>query len=73
MSRRRKREVRPWPLVLNLTKSPSISTARGKQISRLVAQADVVIEYFAVGVMDRLGLGWDAYRLNPRLPGGRPG
>ena len=33
--------------------------ARGKQIFlELVAKADVLIENFAVGVMDRLGLGW---------------
>ncbi|MCA0245700.1 MAG: CoA transferase, partial [Proteobacteria bacterium] len=34
----------------------------------LVKQADVVIENFAVGVMDRLGIGWDVlHKLNPRL------
>ena len=42
---------------------------RGKEIFlELVAKADVVIENFAAGVMDRLGLGWDVlHKLNPRL------
>lgn len=35
---------------------------------RLAASADVVVEQFRPGVMDRLGLGWDALRaLNGRL------
>jgi crotonobetainyl-CoA:carnitine CoA-transferase CaiB-like acyl-CoA transferase len=33
-----------------------------------VAKADVLIENFAVGVMDRLGIGWDVlHKINPRL------
>jgi crotonobetainyl-CoA:carnitine CoA-transferase CaiB-like acyl-CoA transferase len=50
-------------LTLNL-KSPE-----GKQIfQRLVAQADVVLEGFRPGVMDRLGLGYAALTdINPRL------
>jgi CoA:oxalate CoA-transferase len=42
---------------------------RGKEIFlELVAKADVLIENFAAGVMDRLGIGWDVlHKLNPRL------
>jgi crotonobetainyl-CoA:carnitine CoA-transferase CaiB-like acyl-CoA transferase len=41
----------------------------GKQLlRRLIAKADVLIENFAPGVMDRLGVGWKVLReLNPRL------
>ena len=71
--RRRKREVEPWPLVMLNSNKESVvldlKQARGKQIFLdLVAKADVLIENFAVGVMDRLGLGWDVlHKLNPRL------
>jgi len=38
------------------------------RVKKLVAQADVLIQNFRPGVMDRLGLGWDILRqLNPRL------
>jgi CoA:oxalate CoA-transferase len=37
-------------------------------VKRLIARADVLIHNFRPGVMDRLGLGWDAVEaLNPRL------
>jgi CoA:oxalate CoA-transferase len=71
--RRRKREVEPWPLVMLNSNKESVvldlKQARGKQIFlELVARADVVVENFAVGVMDRLGLGWDTlHELNPCL------
>ena len=71
--RRRKREVEPYPLVMLNSNKESVvldlKQPRGKQIFlELVAKADVLIENFAVGVMDRLGLGWDVlHKLNPRL------
>src|SRR5258708_31272301 len=71
--RRRKREVEPYPLVMLNSNKESVvldlKQARGKQIFLdLVARADVLVENFAVGVMDRLGLGWDVlHKLNPRL------
>ncbi len=43
--------------------------ARGTEILKdLVAQADVLLENFALGTMDRLGIGWDVLReVNPSL------
>ncbi|WGS19903.1 MULTISPECIES: CoA transferase [unclassified Bradyrhizobium] len=50
-------------LVLDLKKPEGIETAR-----KLAAGADVIIEGFRPGVMDRLGLGYNALsRENPRL------
>ena len=38
------------------------------RVKKLIAQADVLIQNFRPGVMERLGLGWEAVReLNPRL------
>ncbi|MDT5018552.1 MAG: hypothetical protein QOD39_4712 [Mycobacterium sp.] len=50
-------------VVLNLKQANHVEAAQ-----RIVAQADVVLENFRPGVMDRLGLGYDELRLlNPRL------
>jgi CoA:oxalate CoA-transferase len=71
--RRRKREVEPYPLVMLNSNKESVvldlKQARGKEILlALVAKADVLIENFAAGVMDRLGIGWEVLRkINPRL------
>ena len=72
--RRRKREVEPWPLVmLNSNKELvvlDLKQPRGKAIFlELVAKADVLIENFAVGVMDRLGLGYDVLQQAQSPPG----
>lgn len=71
--RRRKRGVEPYPLVaLNSNKESVVLDFKhpeGKALFlRLVRKADVVVENFAAGVMDRLGLGWPVLRAeNPRL------
>jgi crotonobetainyl-CoA:carnitine CoA-transferase CaiB-like acyl-CoA transferase len=50
-------------IVLDLKKPEAIATARA-----LAAKSDVLVENFATGVMDRLGLGADALRaINPNL------
>ncbi|KDP85810.1 CaiB/BaiF CoA transferase family protein [Cupriavidus sp. 2MCAB6] len=47
----------------------NLKHARGKEVFRkLVESADVLVENFRPGVMDRLGLGFDALKLiNPKL------
>ncbi|MFX1764160.1 CoA transferase [Paraburkholderia sp. A1RI-2L] len=46
-----------------------LKTAQGLDVVRkLIAQADIVVENFRSGVMERLGLAWEDLReLNPRL------
>ena len=47
----------------------NLKSEEGKDIlRRLVADADVLVENYAPGVMDRLGIGYEAMRtINPRL------
>ena len=50
-------------LTLDLKKPEGLAVAR-----RLVESADVLVQNFRPGVMERLGLGWDAVsKVNPRL------
>jgi CoA:oxalate CoA-transferase len=71
--RRRKRDVEPYPLVMLNSNKESVvldlKHPRGKALFlRLADRADVVVENFAAGVMDRLGVGWEILRArNPRL------
>ena len=71
--RRRKRDTEPYPLVMLNSNKESVvldlKQPRAKEIFlALVEKADVLIENFAAGVMDRLGLGYDVLsKLNPRL------
>lgn len=71
--RRRKRAVEPYPLVmLNSNKESVVLDLKhpeGKTLFvALARRADVLVENFAAGVMDRLGLGWPVLRAeNPRL------
>ena len=47
----------------------NLKTPRGKELLReIVSRADVLVENFAPGAMERLGLGYDTLRqVNPRL------
>ena len=61
-----------WFSVLNNSKKSctiDLSTDRGKSVvKRLIAMSDVTVENFSTGVMERLGLGYDALRtLKPDL------
>lgn len=58
--------------MLNSNKKPvtlNLKDERGKQLLReMVAKADILVENFAPGVMERLGLGAaDLLKINPRL------
>ena len=59
-------------LLLNSNKRSTVinlRTEEGKEIARrLIKEADIVAENLGPGVMDRLGLGWEAVKaLNPRV------
>ena len=65
-------DVGAYFLLLNRNKksvSIDLKADAGKAVfRRLVSTADVLLESFRPGVMDRLGLGWEALRqVNPRL------
>jgi len=65
-------EIGAYFLLLNRNKksvSIDLKTEAGKAIfRRLASTADVLLESFRPGVMDRLGLGWETLRReNPRL------
>jgi len=62
----------PFFLLLNGNKRSmtlDLKSEKGLGICKeLVKRADVVVENFSLGVMERLGLGWDVLKeLNPRL------
>jgi crotonobetainyl-CoA:carnitine CoA-transferase CaiB-like acyl-CoA transferase len=47
----------------------NLADARGREVlAKLVARADVFVQNFRPGVVDRIGIGWSAFSaLNPRL------
>jgi CoA:oxalate CoA-transferase len=58
--------------MLNSNKKPvtlNLKSAKGRELFReMVARADILVENFAPGVMERLGLGAaDLHKVNPRL------
>lgn len=58
--------------MLNSNKKPvtlNLKSEKGKQLLReMVAKADILVENFAPGVMDRLGVGaGELHKINPRL------
>ncbi|MEO8558473.1 MAG: CoA transferase [Rhodospirillales bacterium] len=71
--RGRQREGEPYPFLwLNSNKESitiDLQSAAGRDIVRkLATRADVLIENFTVGVMERHGVGWEQLRpMNPRL------
>ena len=71
--RRRHPDGEPYPyLWLNSNKESlavDLKHEDGRNVVlRLAARADIVIENFNIGVMDRLGIGWsELSRINPRL------
>ena len=46
-----------------LSVTANLKTAKGRELARrIIAESDVVVENFSVGVMDRLGLGYEELR-----------
>ena len=47
----------------------NLKSEKGRELfKKMVARADIVVENFAPGVMDRLGVGWSVlHEINPRL------
>lgn len=60
-----------WPVVARNKRSVTIDlrTAQGQElVRRLAAKADILVENFRPGTMERWGLGWEALQaVNPRL------
>jgi formyl-CoA transferase len=62
----------PFFLLLNSNKRSitlNMRSKKGQEIcTEIIRQADVVVENYSLGVMERFGLGWDKLKeLNPRL------
>lgn len=60
-----------WPVIARNKKSMTLNlrTTEGQEVvKRLAAEADIVIENFRVGTMEKWGLGYDTLsKINPRL------